>query len=82
MLHNKKRKEVTLDNQTLSILEYQAKKEGRNLKNYLEHILYQKAHNFQITEEYKTMMDDILIKHKQSELNYTPWDDVKNNLLK
>jgi hypothetical protein len=82
MLQNKKRKEVTLDNQTLSILEYQAKREGRNLKNYLEHILYQKAHNFQITEDYKAMMDDILLKHQQNEIQYIPWDEVKNNLIK
>ena len=82
MLKNKKRKEVNLDGQTIAILEIQAKREGRKLKNYMEHVLREKANDFELTEEYKVMMDEMLNKHKRGELNYTPWDEVKKQLLR
>jgi hypothetical protein len=70
MLHDTKRKEVSLASETLALLKIQAEKEGRNLKNYMEHVLREKAHSFDLTEEYKVMMDDMLNKHDKSELNY------------
>jgi len=82
MLKNKKRKEVNLDGQTIAILEIQAKREGRKLKNYMEHVLREKANDFELTEEYKVMMDEMLNKHKRGELNYTPWEQVKKQLLR
>ena len=82
MIHNKKRKEVLLDGQTIAILEIQAKREGRELKNYMEYILIKKANDFELTEEYKVMMDEMLNKHKKGELNYTPWEEVKRQLLR
>ena len=82
MIQNKKRKEITLDQQTLAILKDQAERQGRNLKNYMEHVLYEKAHNFQVTDEYKAMMDDILDDHKHSKISYTSWDEVKKTLGK
>ena len=36
----------------------------------MEHVLREKAHSFELTEEYKVMMDDMLNKHDKSELNY------------
>lgn len=65
-----KRKEVSLPTDTLAILKIQAEKEGRNLKNYMEHILNEKANSFGLTNKYKTMMDDMLKKHKNGKLNY------------
>jgi hypothetical protein len=70
MLKNKKRKEVLLDEETISILEFQAERQGRKLKNYMEFILKEKAEDFELTDEYKLMMDEILKKHKKSQLNY------------
>ena len=70
MLQGTKRKEVSLASETLALLKIQAEKEGRNLKNYMEHVLREKAHSFDLTEEYKAMMDDMLNKHDKSELNY------------
>jgi len=70
MLQNRKRKEVTLDNETLTLLQIQAEKEGRKLKNYMEHVLREKANDFQLTDEYKVMMDEMLDKHEKGELNY------------
>jgi hypothetical protein len=70
MVPNKKRKEVSLDQDTLVLLQIQAEKEGRKLKNYMEHILKEKANSFELTEEYKTMMDDMLNKHEKGKLHY------------
>ena len=70
MLQEKKRKEVSLDNDTLALLQIQAEREGRKLKNYMEHILREKANDFELTDEYKAMMDEMLDKHKKGELNY------------
>ena len=81
MIQNKKRKEVVLDHETIELLEFKAKKAGRNLKNYMEYVLREKANDFELTDEYKIMMDDMLDKHKRGELSYTPWEDVKKQLL-
>ncbi len=78
MLKNKTRKEVSLDTQTLALLQFQAEKEGRNLKNYMEHILREKANNMELKEEYKTMMDDVLDKHKKGELNYISEEEFRS----
>lgn len=77
MLKTKNRKEVTLDNQTMAILQIQADREGRKLKNYMEQILKEKANEFELTEEYKTLMDDMLDKHQNGKLNYTSWETFK-----
>lgn len=50
---NKKRKEVVLDAETLAILKEKAKKEGRNLKNYMEYVLTEKAND--VLEEPKAL---------------------------
>lgn len=70
MLQNKKRKEVSLERDTLVLLEIQAQKEGRKLKNYMEQVLREKANSFELTDEYKAMMDNLLEKHQKGELNY------------
>ena len=70
MMHERKRKEVTLSNDILALLQIQAEKEGRKLKNYMEHVLREKANSFELTDEYKSMMDDILYKYQSGKLNY------------
>lgn len=60
MKNSLKIKEIHLDEQTYSLLEYQARHEGRTLKNYLQHILKKQAEDFELTDEYKSMMDDVL----------------------
>lgn len=70
MIQERKRKEVTLSNDILALLQIQAEKEGRKLKNYMEHVLREKANSFELTDEYKSMMDDILYKHQSGKLNY------------
>jgi hypothetical protein len=77
MITTKNRKEVSLDAQTLAILQIQADRDGRKLKNYMERILKEKANEFELTEEYKALMDDMLEKHNKGKVSYTSWDDFK-----
>ena len=77
MITTKNRKEVSLDAQTLAILQIQADRDGRKLKNYMEQILREKANEFELTEEYKALMDDMLDKHNEGKVAYTSWDDFK-----
>ena len=81
MIQIKNRKEITLDTQTLSILQFQAEKQGRNLKNYMEQILKEQANNFELTDEYQAMMDEMLDKHEKGALKYTSWQDAKKQLF-
>ena len=77
MITTKNRKEVSLDAQTLAILQIQADRDGRKLKNYMEQILKEKANEFELTEEYKALMDEMLEKHNKGKVSYTSWDDFK-----
>lgn len=77
MITAKNRKEVSLDAQTLAILQIQADRDGRKLKNYMEQILKEKANEFELTEEYKGLMDDMLEKHNEGKVAYTSWGDFK-----
>ena len=82
MLKNKTRKEVSLDSETIAILEVQAEKEGRKLKNYMEHILREKANDMELKEEYKIMMDKVLDKHSKGELRYISEEEFRNQTSK
>ncbi|WP_178991629.1 MULTISPECIES: hypothetical protein [Winogradskyella] len=82
MKTNNKRKEVVLDEQTITILKEKAKQQGRNLKNYMEFILKENAYAFEPSEDYKLMMDRMIDDHEKGKTNYTPWEDVKKELLK
>lgn len=77
MITTKNRKEVSIDAQTLAILQIQADRDGRKLKNYMEQILKEKANEFELTEEYKALMDEMLDKHNKGKVSYTSWDDFK-----
>jgi len=81
MKANKKRKEILLDDETITILEQKAKNQGRNLKNYMEFVLYENAHSFEPSEEYKIMMDKMIENHKNGKSNYTSWKDVKKQMF-
>lgn len=76
----KNRKEVSLDNQTLFLLQISAEKEGRKLKNYLEQVLKEKAGQLMLGEEYKLLMDKEMEKHKNNTANYDTWENTKKKL--
>lgn len=78
----KNRKEVSLDTQTLAILQIQADRDGRKLKNYMEKILREKANEFELTEEYKVLIDKMLNRHNTGKVNYTSWDEFRTEISK
>lgn len=82
MIQNKKRKEVALDANIIELLELQAKREGRKLKNYMEHILNEKANDFQLTDAYKKMMDKTLDDFDKGNIKFKNWDAVKIKIIK
>jgi len=82
MIQDKKRKEVSLDEETIALLEIQAKQDGRKLKNFMEQILIEKANDFDLSDEYKVMMDRMLKKHEEGNLDYTIWEEVKKELFR
>jgi len=82
MLKEKKRKEVTLDVDTLDLLSKQAELEGRKLKNYMEHVLKQKAQDFELSDSYKAMIDEMLDRDAKGELNFVSWKEAKERLQK
>jgi hypothetical protein len=79
MVKDKKRKEISLDSDTIAILSIQAEKEGRNLKNYMEHVLRDRASSFELTDGYKAMIDNKLIKHKEGKLNYLSEEEFRQH---
>ena len=80
MIQNKKRKEVALDANIIELLELQAKREGRKLKNYMEYILSEKANDFQLTDDYKKMMDKTLDEFDKGNIKFKSWDSVKSKM--
>lgn len=81
MLKDKKRKEVMLESETLNLLQLQAEKQGRNLKNYMEHILREKANEFELTDAYKSMMDEILDKHEKGASVYLSKEEFLQRIV-
>ncbi|QOW10993.1 hypothetical protein Q73A0000_11805 [Kaistella flava (ex Peng et al. 2021)] len=78
MIQDKVRKEVSLDKTIIEKLKIKAQEDGRNLKNYLEKVLTEKANDdFEITEDYMKMIDEMLEKKEKGLINFTSWEEVK-----
>lgn len=74
---DKKRKEIHLPDQVVMILEHQAKQEGRNLKNYIEYVLSEKAQEMKPSKEYMKMMDEMLLKIEGGKVDYISEKDIR-----
>lgn len=74
----KTKKLIELDNKAIEILEKEAKKQKRSLKNYLEYMIEDRALELsEPSEEYKRMMDEMLEKHKNNEIKWTTAEEVR-----
>lgn len=83
MNSTKIRKEVTLDVQTVERLKILAQEEGRSLKNYMEKVLNKNAEpDFEVTEEYKKMIDDFHERDRKSEMKWIALEDFKRKINK
>lgn len=81
MSSTKKRKEILLEEDALNLLEFKAKKAGRNLKNFMEFVLLEEAYAFEPSASYKMMMDKMIDDHHSGRTNYTSWEDVKRDMF-
>ncbi|MBW8361852.1 MAG: hypothetical protein K0M56_06640 [Kaistella sp.] len=81
MIQEKIRKEVTLDKNIVEKLKIKAQEDGRNLKNYLEKILTDKANDdFVITEGYMKMMDEMMEKRAKGELKFISEEEFRSRI--
>ncbi|MDC6367665.1 MULTISPECIES: hypothetical protein [Flavobacteriaceae] len=72
------RKLIDLDENTLSILEIEAKKQKRSLKSFLEYNLEEMARKLESpSEEYKAMMDDMLARVAEGKVEYIPIEEIE-----
>jgi len=73
----KTKKLIELDDKAIKILEAQAKLQKRSLKNYIEYMLEDTALRFsEPSEEYKTMMDDMIKRDDEGKLKTHSVDEV------
>ncbi len=74
----KVRKLIDVDENILSILEIEAKKQRRSLKSFLEYTLEETANRLESpSEPYKTMMDNMLDKLEKGKLKFDPIEDIE-----
>ena len=74
----KTKKLIELDDKAIAILAKQAKLQKRSLKNYMEFTLEDIAMRFsEPSEEYKKMMDNMLNKVNNGEIDFIPVDDFR-----
>lgn len=74
----KTKKLIELDDKAIKILEQQAKLQKRSLKNYIEFTLEDTAARFsEPSEAYKAMMDDMIKKYEDGQLEPESWEAIK-----
>ncbi|MDT0646880.1 hypothetical protein RM545_09265 [Zunongwangia sp. F260] len=74
----KVRKLIDLEEDVLIILEQEAKKQKRSLKNLLEYIIEETARKLESpSAEYQAMMDDMLQRLEKDEVNFSPMRKLK-----
>ena len=70
------RKEIHLESNVLKLLESEALRQKRSLKNYLEYVVIQESKRLEVpSEKYRNMMDDKIEKFKNGELNFSNIND-------
>ncbi|WP_424003838.1 hypothetical protein [Maribacter sp. IgM3_T14_3] len=71
------RKELHLDETIISVLEAEAKRQNRSLKNYLEFLAIEQAKKLEVpSKEYTDMMDDLLNKFDNNEIEFSSIEEV------
>ena len=61
----------------VSALEAEAKRQNRSLKNYLEYLAIEQAKKLEVpSKEYAEMMDDMLNKFENNEIEFSSIEDV------
>ncbi|WP_435624524.1 hypothetical protein [Flagellimonas sp.] len=72
------RKLIDVDERTLQILEIEAQKQKRSLKSYLEFTLEETARKLESpSENYKAMMDEMLARVAEGNVEYIPIEEIE-----
>lgn len=72
------RKLIDVDANSLQVLETEAKKQKRSLKSYLEHTLEETAKKLESpSENYKAMMDEMLARVAEGNVEYIPIEEIE-----
>ncbi|MBS9460983.1 hypothetical protein KIM67_01075 [Flagellimonas sp. 389] len=72
------RKLIDLDENALSVLEAEAKKQKRSLKSFLEYTIEETARRLESpSEEYTIMMDDMLSRLEKGEVQFNPIEEIE-----
>ena len=73
------RKELHLDERVVSMLEEEAKRQNRSLKNYLEFLAIEQAKRLEVpSKEYSKMMDGLLDKFDNDQIEFSTIEEVMN----
>jgi len=73
------RKELHLDEKIISALEVEARRQNRSLKNYLEFLAIEQAKKLEVpSKEYMDMMDDLLNKFDNNQIEFSTIEEVMN----
>lgn len=80
MIEEIKKTEVSLDIDTIKLLSFLAEKEGQSLQIYMQDVLRNKANDIKLSEDYKIMMDQMLLRHQAGELKTSSWSDAKKRI--
>lgn len=71
------RKELHLDSKIIKILESEAKRQNRSLKNYLENLAIEQANRLNVpSNDYMQMMDKMLKEFNNGDLKFSRIEDV------
>ena len=74
----KVRKLIDIEEDVLNILEQEAKKQKRSLKNLLEYTIEETARKLESpSAEYQTMMDDMLQRLEKDEIDFSPIEEIR-----
>jgi hypothetical protein len=74
----KTKKLIELDDKAIKILEQQAKLQKRSLKNYIKFTLEDTASRFsEPSDAYKAMMDEMIKKYEDGQLEPETWEAIK-----
>src|SRR5690606_238392 len=77
-IKEKTKKLIELDNKAIEMLEKEAKKQKRSLKNYLEYMIEDRALELsEPSEEYKRMMDEMRERYEKGELKTIPYAEIR-----
>lgn len=74
----KTRKLIDIDKNILDVLEGEAKKQNRSLKNFLEYTIEQAGRKLESPSlQYKNLMDEMLNRVEEEDVHFSPMEEIQ-----